>query len=73
EIVTEMADGGYGMLVLGAPPQHPDGRDALAGVVGEILTTITQQPVLLVRSQSVARRQWRVVNRSAVKLEELAR
>ena len=73
EIEAEMADGGYGMLVMGAPPQHPDGRDALAGVVGEILTSITQQPVLLVRSQSVARRQWRVVNRSAVNLEELAR
>ncbi len=73
EIVAEMAAGGYGMLVLGTPPMGRDGRAALAGVVGEILTAITEQAVLLVRSQSVAQRRWHVTSRQAVNLEELTR
>ncbi|MFN8570212.1 MAG: ATP-binding cassette domain-containing protein, partial [Kouleothrix sp.] len=73
QILEAMASGAYHMLVLGAPLPRDDGRAALAGVVGEILISATERPILLVRSPVVARRRWRVVNRRAVNLEELSR
>jgi sulfate transport system ATP-binding protein len=63
EILAEMADGGYDLLVLGAPLTRGDGRGALAGVVGQILSNSTGRPVLIVRSpHAVGRAPWLSVN-----------
>jgi sulfate transport system ATP-binding protein len=50
QIIAEMTSGGYDLLVLGAPLARPDGRRALAGVVGQILSAAADRPVLIVRS-----------------------
>jgi nucleotide-binding universal stress UspA family protein len=50
EILAEMNDGGYDMLVIGAPLPNGDGRDVLTGIAGEILGNVTQHPVLIIRS-----------------------
>jgi sulfate/thiosulfate transport system ATP-binding protein len=50
EILAEMTVGGHDLLVLGAPLMHSDGRGALAGVVGQILSNSADRPVLIVRS-----------------------
>lgn len=51
EILAEMAEGKYDMLVLGAPVRNHDGDAALSGVVGQIISGITNHPVLIVRSR----------------------
>lgn len=56
EILAEMAAGGYDMLVLGAPLTSGDGRGIFAGVVGQILGSLTERVVLIVRSSAAARR-----------------
>jgi hypothetical protein len=48
--LAEMNDGGYDMLVIGAPLPNGDGRDVLTGIAGEILGNVTQHPVLIIRS-----------------------
>lgn len=56
EILAEMHEGGYDLLVLGAPLHH-DGRGVLkGGVIGQILTKLTDRPVLIVRSPYTANR-----------------
>jgi sulfate transport system ATP-binding protein len=49
EITNEVANGGYDLLVMGAPLVQRDGRVPLSGVVGQILNVINR-PVLIVRS-----------------------
>ncbi|MCL4299250.1 MAG: ATP-binding cassette domain-containing protein [Anaerolineae bacterium] len=49
EITTEVATGGYDLLVLGAPLPQRDGRVPLNGIVSQILNVINR-PVLIVRS-----------------------
>jgi len=56
EILAEATEGGYDMLVLGAPLPRSEGRGALAGVVGQILSATTDRPVMIVRSSSTAGR-----------------
>jgi hypothetical protein len=73
EIMDEMTNGGYDMLVLGAPLPRDDRRSALAGVVGEILNTATERPVLIVRSHAFARKPWPELNRRMANLEEVIR
>ncbi len=73
EIIDEMIAGGYDMLVLGAPLPRDDRRSALAGIVGEILNGATERPVLIVRSQSIARKPWPELNRRLANLEEVIR
>jgi nucleotide-binding universal stress UspA family protein len=51
EIVAEMTTGQHDLLVLGAPLSARDGRAALAGIVGQILSNATNYPVLIVRSR----------------------
>ncbi len=59
EILAEMTVGNYDLLVLGAPLTRSDGRGALAGVVGQILSNAADRPVLIVRSPySVNRAPW---------------
>ena len=73
EIIGEMAEGGYDMLVLGAPLPRNDRRSALAGVVGEILSGATERPVLIVRSHAIARKPWPELNRRIANIEEVLR
>jgi len=56
EIQAEMTAGGYDMLVLGAPLHGSDGRGVLAGVVGQVISAMTDRPVLIVRSHYAAGR-----------------
>jgi sulfate transport system ATP-binding protein len=49
QITTEVATGGYDLLVMGAPLPQRDGRVPLNGIVGQILNVINR-PVLIVRS-----------------------
>lgn len=49
EITSEVATGGYDLLVLGAPLAQRDGRIPLNGIVSQILNVINR-PVLIVRS-----------------------
>ncbi len=56
EILAEITAGGHDLLVLGAPLMRADGRGALAGVVGQILSNSADRPVLIVRSPYVAGR-----------------
>jgi sulfate transport system ATP-binding protein len=58
EIAAELAAGGYDLLVLGAPLARHDGRDVLAGVVGQILSHAADWPVLIVRSPYAAAAPW---------------
>jgi sulfate transport system ATP-binding protein len=74
EIMAEMAAGGYDLLVLGAPLHNRDGRGSLAGVVGELLTTATDRPVLIVRSPYAAgRAPWLGQNGRVAVIEEVIR
>jgi len=74
EIIAEMNAGSYDLLVLGAPLARPDGRDVLAGVVGQILGDATDRPVLIVRSPyAAARAPWMGINRRMSSLEEIVR
>jgi sulfate transport system ATP-binding protein len=73
EIVAEIAEGSYDLLVLGAPLARPDGGGALAGVVGQILGDSTDRPVLIVRSPYAARGPWMGMNRRISSIEELVR
>jgi sulfate/thiosulfate transport system ATP-binding protein len=74
EIIAEMNQGGYDLLVLGAPLARPDGRGVLAGVVGQILSEATDRPVLIVRSPyAAARVPWMGINRRMSSLEEIIR
>jgi sulfate transport system ATP-binding protein len=73
EIIAEMSEGSYDLLVLGAPLARPDGSGVLAGVVGQILGDATERPVLIVRSPyAAARVPWMGINRR-ISREELVR
>jgi sulfate transport system ATP-binding protein len=53
EILAEMADGDYGLLVLGAPLADARGRVPLGGLVGRLVDGASR-PVLIVRSRRQA-------------------
>jgi sulfate transport system ATP-binding protein len=64
EIMAELTSGAYDLLVLGAPLARHDGRGVLAGVVGQILSSATDRPVLIVRSPyASARAPWGTAGR----------
>jgi len=71
EILGETSNGGYDMLVLGAPLPRGDRRSALGGVVGEILNGGTERPVLIVRSHALARKPRPELNRQIGNVEEI--
>lgn len=50
EIDHQMEEGGYDLLVLGAPLPHAGGRLSLEGIVGPIVKEMDIHPVLIVRS-----------------------
>jgi sulfate transport system ATP-binding protein len=56
QIITELNEGDYDLLVLGAPLAGPSGEISLAGVVGQILAQVTDRATLIVRSHYMAAR-----------------
>jgi sulfate transport system ATP-binding protein len=51
EIRAELREGGYGLLVVGAPLPGRTSRGALSGLLGQLLPQIEEMPVLIVRSR----------------------
>jgi sulfate transport system ATP-binding protein len=49
-IVRKLNEGGYDLLVLGAPLPGVDGRTMFNGLIGQVLRTMTDRAVLIVRS-----------------------
>jgi sulfate transport system ATP-binding protein len=53
EISAEIKVGEYDLLVLGAPLPNHAGQIALSGAIGQVLNTVTDRSVLIVRSHTV--------------------
>ena len=49
EIMAEMTEGKHDFMILGAPLYDRRGRVSLAGVIGNLLETVKDHPVLIVR------------------------
>jgi sulfate transport system ATP-binding protein len=49
-IVRKLNEGGYDLLVLGAPLPDVDGKTMFNGLIGQVLRTMTGRSVLIVRS-----------------------
>jgi len=49
EIMAEMTEGKHDFMILGAPLYDRRGRVSLAGVIGNLLDTVKDHPVLIVR------------------------
>ncbi len=73
EIIAEMREGGHDLLVLGSPLRNQDGRAALVGVVGQLLSEATKHPVLIVRSHYAAEAARVVAHGRGTLLEEIMR
>ncbi len=54
QILREVAEGGYGMVVLGAPAPDRSGRVRFGSLMGGLVNDLSSLPVLIVRSQEVA-------------------
>lgn len=54
EITSQMKLGGHDLLVLGVPLTHREGDLTLEGVVGQIIQSVTTNPILIVRSRYAA-------------------
>jgi sulfate transport system ATP-binding protein len=52
EIQSELATNFYDLLVLGMPLPNQDGKVLLSGLIGQLMRSTTQLPILLVRSSS---------------------
>jgi sulfate transport system ATP-binding protein len=50
EIQEELKANGYDLLVFGMPLPNQDGRISLTGLIGQLVRTVTDRPILLVRS-----------------------
>jgi hypothetical protein len=50
EIQRELAANGYDLLVLGMPLPNQEGKIALAGMIGQLVRSVMDRPILLVRS-----------------------
>ena len=50
EILSEIQAGGHDLLVLGAPLPDVDGKVVLSGLVGNLVRTINNCPILIVRT-----------------------
>jgi sulfate/thiosulfate transport system ATP-binding protein len=61
EIAAEVTRGGYGLLVLGVPLTRPNGKVSLSGAVGEILDSVTDRAILVVRSHYLGARTYPIV------------
>jgi sulfate transport system ATP-binding protein len=63
EIAQEARQGSYDLLVLGQPLTKPSGKISLSGVVEQILNTLTDHAVLIVRSQYSGARYYPIMAR----------
>lgn len=61
EIAQEASQGGYDMLVLGLPLAKPSGKISLSGVVEQILNAVTDQAILVVRSNYLGARYYPIM------------
>jgi sulfate transport system ATP-binding protein len=74
QIMEEMTTGGHDLLVLGVPLEKRDGRTVLAGLVGAIVSGVTNQAVLIVQSGYVnASVPWIAANGRVIHIEEVIR
>jgi sulfate transport system ATP-binding protein len=60
EILAEVKGGEYDLLVLGAPLRKPTGKLSLDGVVGDVLSQVTDRAILVVRSHFMGTRIYRI-------------
>jgi nucleotide-binding universal stress UspA family protein len=60
QIVGEMKDSGCDLLVMGAPLMKEPDRISLTGVVGQVLSRVIDQPILIVRSHYLGARTYRL-------------
>jgi sulfate transport system ATP-binding protein len=72
EILAELADGHYELLVIGAPLPDRGGRVLLSGLAGQLLSEIRTCPVLIVRSHAGLTPVERLWTRASITEEELA-
>ena len=63
EINRQIAQSGYDLLVLGVPFAKASGKVALSGVIGQILSHVTDLAILLVRSRYMGARIYPIVVR----------
>jgi ABC-type sugar transport system ATPase subunit/nucleotide-binding universal stress UspA family protein len=56
EILKEYKDGGYDLLVLGAPLARQSGEISISGLVGQILARMNDHAVLMIRSHFMGAR-----------------
>jgi sulfate transport system ATP-binding protein len=61
EIVREVQQGGYDLLVLGVPLTKSSGKVSLSGAVEQILNSVTDRAILVVRSHFMGARTYPIV------------
>lgn len=64
-IGRELSQGGYGLVVLGLPLAKPNGKISLSGIVEQLLDTITDRAILLVRSRYLGARYYPIMVRES--------
>jgi nucleotide-binding universal stress UspA family protein len=60
-IMNEVSQGGYDLVVLGLPLAKLSGKVSLSGVVEQLLNTITDRAVLMVRSRYLGARYYPIM------------
>jgi sulfate transport system ATP-binding protein len=55
EMLDQIKTGGHDLLMVGAPLAPENRRAPLAGVIGQVLSSIIEQPILIVRSRYATR------------------
>jgi len=60
-ITHEAARGEYDLLVVGTPLTGPSGKVSLSGAVGQILETVTDRAILVIRSRYLGARTYPIV------------
>ena len=63
EIAQEVSQGGYDLLVMGLPLARASGKISLSGIAEQILNTVTDRAILVVRSQYLGARSYPIMVR----------
>jgi sulfate/thiosulfate transport system ATP-binding protein len=61
EILQEVKEGGYDLLVLGVPLTKSSGKVSFSGAVGQILNSVTDRAILVVRSHFMGARTYPIL------------
>jgi nucleotide-binding universal stress UspA family protein len=61
EILQEVKEGDYDLLVLGVPLTKSSGKVSLSGAVGQILNSVTDRAILVVRSHFMGARTYPIL------------